>query len=157
VTASDVIAKARRAGATIAVAESCTGGLVQKRLTDVPGASEVFVGGVVSYANAAKEKLLGVKKETLATHGAVSWQTAKEMARGVRRKLASTVGVAVTGVAGPGGGTKEKPVGTVYLAVAKGRRCEAVRCQFSGTREEIRAASAETALKLLADALRAEG
>ena len=153
-TAEEVLSLARRRGATLATAESCTGGLVAKTLTDVPGASDVFQGGVVAYANAAKTKLLGVKKKTLEAHGAVSWQTAKEMARGARRKFAASVAVSVTGVAGPGGGSKEKPVGTVYLAVAAGRTCTAVRWQFAGTRDEIRRQSAATALALLADILR---
>lgn len=153
-TAEEVLALARRRGATLATAESCTGGLVAKRLTDVPGASDAFQGGAVTYANAAKTKLLGVKQTTLAAHGAVSWQTAKEMARGARKKFSATVAVSVTGIAGPGGGSREKPVGTVYLAVAAGRKCTAVRCQFSGTREEIRSAAADTALDLFADTLR---
>jgi PncC family amidohydrolase len=153
VTAEELLAKARRSGVTIAVAESCTGGLLSKLLTDVPGASDVFLGGAVTYANAAKTKLLGVKQKTLEAHGAVSWQTAKEMARGARRKFGATVAVAVTGIAGPGGGTKEKPVGTVWIAWTAGRRCEAVRCQFSGTRGEIRAHGAATALQMLSQAL----
>lgn len=152
-TAEEVLLLARRRGATLATAESCTGGLVAKLLTDVLGASDVFLGGAVTYANAAKTKLLGVKKKTLEAHGAVSWQTAKEMARGARKKFASTVAVAVTGIAGPGGGSKEKPVGTLWIAWTAGRRCEAVRCQFSGTRGEIRTHGAATALQMLSQAL----
>lgn len=105
-------------GFTLATAESCTGGAVAAKLTALAGASEYFVGGVVSYSNAVKESALGVRHETLAAHGAVSEETAREMAVGVRERLNADFGVATTGIAGPGGGSPEKPVGTVWIAVA---------------------------------------
>ena len=108
----------REHGQTLAVAESCTGGLIGHRITDVPGSSTYFLLGVVSYSNEAKQQLLGVSPQTLAAHGAVSTQTAEEMAAGVRRVSGAALGLATTGIAGPGGGTAEKPVGTVCIALA---------------------------------------
>ena len=113
-----VVATLKEKGLTLACAESCTGGLVGKRITDVSGASEVFLGGCITYANEIKVKLLGVREETLRRYGAVSEQTAAEMAAGVRRALGADIGVSVTGIAGPGGGTSEKPVGTVFVGIS---------------------------------------
>lgn len=113
-----VIRRLRERGLTLAVAESCTGGLIQKRLTDIAGCSDVFLGGCVTYSNSSKVTLLGVSAETLKSHGAVSAQTAAEMARGVRLRLGSDIGISTSGIAGPGGGTPEKPVGTVYVAIS---------------------------------------
>jgi nicotinamide-nucleotide amidase len=102
----------------LALAESCTGGCLADRLTNVPGASAVFLGGVVAYSNAVKKKFLGVRAETLAAHGAVSRAVACEMAEGARKKFKADFAIAITGIAGPSGGTKAKPVGTVFLALA---------------------------------------
>lgn len=109
---------------TAATAESCTGGLVSAAITDIPGASEVFLGGVCSYANDVKKKLLGVEERTLSDHGAVSPQTAEEMARGARKLTGADIGVGITGIAGPGGGSAEKPVGLVYIAVSSDAHSE---------------------------------
>jgi nicotinamide-nucleotide amidase len=103
---------------TLALAESCTGGCIAHRVTNVPGASAVFLGGFVTYSNESKQKFLGVRAETLAAHGAVSETVAREMAEGARSQLGADFALAVTGIAGPGGGTKEKPVGTVFVGLA---------------------------------------
>src|SRR6185437_10406301 len=103
---------------TLAVAESCTGGYISHRLTNVPGASTVFLSGIVTYSNAAKQTFLGVRAETLERYGAVSESVAREMAEGARQAIRADYAIATTGIAGPGGGTPEKPVGTVFIAVA---------------------------------------
>jgi len=139
----------RRRGQTLATAESCTGGLISADLTDVPGASEVFLGGIVSYSNDAKEGLLGVEHETLVAHGAVSEEVALSMAGGVRERLAADWGIGITGIAGPGGGTAEKPVGLVHWAVAGPTGVEARHRVFLGDRSIIRRWSVNAALDLL--------
>jgi len=141
-----VLALMRARGLTICTAESETGGLVAARLTSVPGASDVFVGGVVAYANEVKEAALGVPAELLATHGAVSAEVAEEMAHGARARLGADVAVAVTGIAGPGGGTEEKPVGLVYLHAEGPDGSAAREFTFPGDRASIRARSAVMAL-----------
>jgi nicotinamide-nucleotide amidase len=144
-----VLALARARGLTIATAESCTGGLVAARLTRVPGSSDSFIGGVVAYANAVKTAELDVSEELLAEHGAVSAEVAEAMAEGVRRRLGADVAVAVTGVAGPGGGTEEKPVGLVHLHVSGPGGSRARTLDVPGDREQIRARATVTALHLL--------
>jgi nicotinamide-nucleotide amidase len=136
-------------GQTLALAESCTGGCLAHRVTNVPGASVVFPGGVVAYSNAAKRKFLGVRAKTLLRHGAVSAAVAREMVRGARKKFGADFAIAVTGIAGPGGGTKRKPVGTVFIALADG--CETVveRKMNSSGREQFKRTTANQALKML--------
>ena len=136
-------------GLTLSVAESCTGGLISHRITNVPGSSVYYLGGVVSYSNDCKLELLGVTLETIEQHGAVSEQCAKEMAEGVRKLTDSHIAIASTGIAGPGGGTEDKPVGLVYIAVAAITYSEVVKLQLSGTREEIKQQTSEAALTLL--------
>lgn len=120
---------------TIALAESCTGGLIGNRITDIPGSSDYFTGGIVVYSNQAKINQLQVKEKTLAKYGAVSKETAKEMAENIRRIMNSDLGISVTGIAGPGGGTKEKPVGTVYIGLAAETNTEIQKLNLSGNRE----------------------
>jgi nicotinamide-nucleotide amidase len=138
----------RARGLTLVTAESCTGGLVAGRLTSVPGASDVFLGGVVAYANAVKEAELDVPAEVLERHGAVSAETAAAMAEGARRRLGADVAIAVTGVAGPGGGTPEKPVGLVHLHAAAPDGSRAEEFQLPGDRDAIRRRTAVMALHL---------
>ncbi|HUG41368.1 MAG TPA: nicotinamide-nucleotide amidohydrolase family protein [Longimicrobiales bacterium] len=145
-----------RQGFTLAVAESCSGGLLAARLTDGDGASRFFLAGLTTYSNAAKTALLGVPPEDLAAHGAVSERVARAMAEGARRATGADAALAVTGVAGPGGGTPEKPVGMVWIAAALGDRVEARRFSFAGDRAAVRTASVTAALGLL-DALLEEG
>lgn len=138
-------------GLTLTTAESCTGGMVSASIVDVPGASEVLMQGIVTYSNAAKMKYLGVEEKTLRAHGAVSYETAFEMASGACRMTGTDCGVATTGIAGPGGGTPEKPVGTVYIAASVKGHTEVKLLQLKGTRSGIRTSSAEEALALLYD------
>ena len=144
-----VLAACRERGLTLATAESCTGGMVAARLTAVPGASEAFRGGVVAYANEVKERELGVPAALLAAHGAVSAEAAAAMAAGARERLGADVAVAVTGVAGPGGGTPEKPVGLVFLHAASPGGEEAVRFELPGDRDVIRSRATVAALHLV--------
>lgn len=134
---------------TLALAESCTGGLVAHRITNVSGSSSYFIGGVVAYANGAKERTLGVPAEVLETHGAVSRQAAQAMAHGARVQLGADIGLAVTGIAGPDGGAPHKPVGLVYLHLATRDHDWAEMHVWAGTRHQNKAQSAEAALLLL--------
>ncbi len=143
----------REQGLHVACAESCTGGLLTSRLTDVPGSSEYVDRGVVCYSNRAKIELLGVPAELIAQHGAVSEPVAAAMAEGVRSRAGVEVGIGVTGIAGPGGGTVEKPVGTVALAVALGDRVRVRTVRLLGTREQVKFQAAQAAMNLLRLAL----
>ncbi|MDQ2930513.1 MAG: competence/damage-inducible protein A [Gemmatimonadota bacterium] len=148
-----VIDMCRQRAFTIGVAESCTGGLLGARLTSFPGSSDVFHGGVIAYDNSVKTKLLGVSDVTLDTHGAVSDEVAREMATGCARTLGTTIGISVTGIAGPGGGTPEKPVGTVWIGVSGLGETRAVGRQYVGDREEIRQRAAQAALDVVRRAI----
>ena len=139
----------RRHGWSLALAESCTGGLLAHRIVSVPGCSDWFCGGVTAYANRAKTRLLGVLPGRLVAHGAVSAETACDMARGARRAFDADVAVAVTGIAGPSGGTTDKPVGLVFVAVANAWGVRAERFVFCGGRARIREQGAIAALRLL--------
>jgi nicotinamide-nucleotide amidase len=147
--AAVVLDEARSQGVRLAVAESCTGGLLGARITDVPGSSDVFVGGVIAYDNALKMDLLGVPETLLAEHGAVSEPVARAMAEGAARRFGVTAAISVTGVAGPGGGTPEKPVGTVWIGCSYNGTVDTRRSLFPGSRHEIRARAAQAALFLL--------
>lgn len=152
-------ARLRDRDETVAVAESCTGGLVGSLLTDVPGSSAYFSRSLVTYANDAKQELLGVSREALDSHGAVSEPVARQMARSVRDTAGTTWGVATTGIAGPGGGTETKPVGTVFLGVAyagpwgtETSTATVTRYEFDGSRTECKSQFARQALSDLLDA-----
>jgi len=157
-TAEHVVRLLTRRGLTLGVGESCTGGLVGHLLTEVPGSSACFLGTIVAYANDAKERLLGVPAETLIQHGSVSEQTVVAMARGARQRFGADIGVGVSGILGPGGGTEEKPVGLVYLAVefspANGAaRLVTRRVVWDGNRGEKKRHSAQLALSLIVEIL----
>ena len=144
----------RARGLKLATAESCTGGLIADRITNVPGSSAYFLGGFVAYAYEAKVAALGVSWDTLRSHGAVSRETVLEMARGARKALGADLAVAVTGIAGPGGGLPNKPVGTTWfgLVAANGEWTQHLR--FGGERLQNKSSSAEAALRMLVDYLR---
>jgi nicotinamide-nucleotide amidase len=144
-----VLDTARAQGVRVAVAESCTGGLLGGRMTEIPGSSDVFVGGVIAYDNAVKVEALGVPPNLLSEHGAVSEPVAQAMALGAAERFAVEAAVSVTGIAGPGGGSEQKPVGTVWIACSVGGAVRARRSLFPGSRHEIRARAAQAALHLL--------
>ena len=141
---------------TLATAESCTGGRLGERITRVPGSSTYFLGGVVAYSDSVKQGQLRVSPEILKRYGAVSESVALQMAEGVRRALRARLALAVTGIAGPSGGTTEKPVGTVFIALATPTGSYARGCHFSGDRQEVRERSVTTALEILLDYLQEE-
>jgi PncC family amidohydrolase len=159
-TAADAGALAERSrslaealGLTVATAESCTGGLVGHLITAIPGSSSYYRGGFVTYADAVKVRLLGVPTAVLERHGAVSAQVAKAMAEGARASIGADLAVAVTGVAGPAGGSEAKPVGLTYVAVAGPRGSEVRRYQWTGDRPANKGRSAEAALRLLVETM----
>ncbi len=139
----------RQSGFSLALAESCSGGLISKRITDIPGSSAYFLLGAVTYANSAKMSVLGVPAELLLRHGAVSEEVAMAMASGARGISGSDLALATTGIAGPDGGSREKPVGTVYIALMDARGCRVHRYQFGGDRDKVREQTATAALELL--------
>jgi PncC family amidohydrolase len=140
-------------GLKLALAESCTGGLVGDRITNISGSSEYFLGGVVAYAYEAKVALLGVSWDTLNSKGAVSCETVLEMAHGARKTLGSDIAVSISGIAGPGGGTADKPVGTTWIGLVAADGEWAKLFQFSGNRQQNKASAADAALQFLLDYL----
>lgn len=143
----------RKSGLKLVTAESCTGGLISHRITDIPGASEYFLGGIVAYAYEAKASLLGVSWDTLNTKGAVSRETVLEMARGARRALNADLAVSVSGIAGPGGGTPEKPVGFTWIGLVTPKGEWARQFIWDGDRERNKQSSCDAALQLVLDYL----
>jgi PncC family amidohydrolase len=145
----------RERGLRLAVAESCTGGLLSHRITNVPGSSTYYIGGVTAYAYEAKVRALGVHWETLEKYGAVSRETVLEMARGIRQAMAADIGISVSGIAGPGGGTPDKPVGTTWIGLSAPDRDQAYHNVWPGDRLAIKEQSAQAALQVLLDYLTA--
>lgn len=141
----------KRRGWTVSAAESCTGGLFLSSLTDISGSSAYISGGVVSYSNAVKQQLVGVQAATLIQYGAVSEPTAREMAEGVRKLIGANIGIGITGIAGPDGGTPEKPVGLVYIGLAAPDKTIVERCLWSGDRIANKQQSVVRALQMLLD------
>jgi PncC family amidohydrolase len=139
----------RARGLKLATAESCTGGLIASRITDIPGSSDYFLGGIVAYSYEAKVELLGVSWDTLKQFGAVSRETVLEMARGVRKALGAELAIAVSGIAGPGGGLPNKPVGTTWIGLSASDGDRAELFQFQGDREQNKASAADRALEIL--------
>lgn len=147
----------RSRGLTLALAESCTGGLVASLLTDIPGSSDYFMASFVTYSNESKVSALNVSPGTLAVHGAVSEEVAREMARGAREAGMADIGVAITGIAGPGGGSAEKPVGLVIFALDDGSIVKVDRRVFPGDRLAVKSAAARRALSMLREHLEGSG
>lgn len=144
------IAKAlTRKKLTLSVCESCTGGMLGSIITSTPGSSKYFCGGVIAYSNEVKQRVVGVRQVTLKRFGAVSAEVAREMAQGVRKKFKADISISITGIAGPTGGTKEKPVGLVYLCVAARQHVNVEHHIFKGSRNQIRKEACDKALRLL--------
>ncbi len=141
---------------TIAVAESCTGGLLGSKITDVPGSSEYFLGGVIAYQNEVKESLLHVPQDVIASHGAVSAQTVEAMASGCRELFKCDIAVSITGIAGPGGGSAEKPVGLVYVGLATASGMISRRFQWDGSRVQNKESSIRAAMEMILATLQTE-
>ena len=150
--ASRVIEIFREKGLSLALAESCTGGMIAETITNVAGASDIFYGSAVTYVNSAKQHILGVARETLEKHGAVSSECAEEMACGARSVYGADVAMSVTGIAGPGGGSEAKPVGTVWFGLAAKDDAETFRRRFDGDRAAVRRQTVEEVLRRLAEA-----
>ncbi len=149
----EIILKLVENNITISTAESCTGGSLGKIITSVSGVSSIYGFGFITYANEAKERILGVKHETLESYGAVSHQTALEMAIGAKKVSGSDIAVSVTGIAGPGGGTAEKPVGLVYIAIADKNGAEYRKLNLYGTRDDVRAKTCDHVFQLIKEKL----
>ena len=149
----EIVLKLAQHNITISTAESCTGGSLGKIITSISGVSSIYGYGFITYANEAKEKILGVKHETLESYGAVSPETALEMAIGAKKVSGSDIAVSVTGIAGPGGGTPEKPVGLVYIAIADKDGAEYRKLNLDGTRGEIRAKTCDCVFDLIKEKL----
>lgn len=145
--------KLRTSQETLATAESCSGGLIAHRITNVAGASDYFLGGIVSYSNAAKITFLGVDRRSLERYGAVSEQVAQEMAEAAQERFGAVYAVSSTGIAGPAGGTKEKPVGLVYIGLAAPGGTTVERCTFSGDRQTVKMRTADKALSMLLESI----
>ena len=141
--------KLKKKKKTLAIAESCTGGLVSSLITNVSGSSKYFTGGIVAYSNDVKINILGVPEALIKRHGAVSRQVALEMAIGARELLDSRIALSITGIAGPTGGTKEKPVGTAFIAVSSARKTKIRKVRFKGSRESIKSQFSQSALSLI--------
>ena len=155
--AQELFCELRARSMTVATAESCTGGMIGEVLTSVPGVSECYGFGVITYANQAKEKLLGVSHTTLETVGAVSPETACQMAEGALRLSDADIAIAVTGIAGPGGGTEQKPVGLVYIGIAlRGKDAVSYKNIFAGGRDAVRQSTVKKALELAKDTIQKE-
>ena len=152
--AEDIVRVLTEGNETLALAESCTGGLIAHQITNVPGASKILKGGIVAYSNEAKEKFLGVRADTLRQHGAVSKETATEMADGARKEFCADYAIAVTGIAGPTGGTPDKPTGTVFIAVAGSFGTVVERKLNPFSREKFKEVTARQAMELLGRSLK---